>query len=353
MCAQAPPGTLPWPWGSYATTIYTHFWMSLSLGLTCEACSESATVCSRPGRTTVYGAQGSVDGLAVDECPMWYEMEQDFTAMIARWVVTGNRTSVHCEAALSAFFCGQQRVFADETKTSISACSSHGRPFMANVHQCLSFCPAILDSCPQAEAAAWCEEKCRATFIPSYCDILDLSGVSPRLFPPDLVDINNLFRLESEAGLPLLRNGRPSYRSIPARRIGGGGRKNKLDYYLYSTNERGYTEWLIDPNDLSHDGASAFVASAEMHPRVVNSEWMVWSPGRREWSGVPLRIVCRADVNSLSAGASSARGRHAWVSPNGLARGRLFGDTMGRHGAGWAALAVPAASLALVLAGRR
>eukprot|EP00966_Prymnesium_polylepis_P299279 6915733-Prymnesium_polylepis.1 len=47
--------------------------------------------------------------------------------------------------------------------------------------------------------------------------VLEVSGVDGD-WPVEVRDINNNFRLETERGIPILRNGRPSYRSIPARR---------------------------------------------------------------------------------------------------------------------------------------
>ena len=74
--------------------------------------------------------------------------------------------------------------------------------------------------------------------------VIQVSGVGAG-WPIEVQDVNNNFRLVTEQGVPILRNLRPSYRSIPARRS-GGSRKAKLDYFLYSTAANGFIEWLID-----------------------------------------------------------------------------------------------------------
>jgi hypothetical protein len=104
-----------------------------------------------------------------------------------------------------------------------------------------------------------------------------------------------------------LRNGRPYYRSIPARRPAGSSRVNKLDYYLYSTRVRGFDEWLLDTNDVDVDGAEAHASDANLLPYRVNSDWSVFHHARREWIAEPLRVTC-LDDNIDSAAPRRLRG---------------------------------------------
>ena len=143
--------------------------------------------------------------------------------------------------------------------------------------------------------------------------------------------------------MPLLRNGRPAYRSIPARRATRGtGRVNKLDYYLYSTRDKGFDEWVLDPNDVSTDGARAVVSASGMRPEEINSDWSIFSDERGEWSGDHISITCRGDGTAASSN-SAAAARAPWsVAALGaplvaavvlrLARGGREG---GRRGARW------------------
>jgi hypothetical protein len=83
----------------------------------------------------------------------------------------------------------------------------------------------------------------------------------------------NVYRIEEEADVPLLRDGRPAYRSIPARRASSAsGRATKLDYYLYSTRIRGFDEWLLDTNDIESDGAIAHASDSNILPYRINSD---------------------------------------------------------------------------------
>mmetsp|Transcript_5827 Transcript_5827/g.15162 ORF Transcript_5827/g.15162 Transcript_5827/m.15162 type:complete len:190 (-) Transcript_5827:60-629(-) len=156
-----------------------------------------------------------------------------------------------------------------------------------------------------------CEEYCRTTFSFEYCQVLEVSGVDGD-WPVEVRDINNNFRLETERGIPILRNGRPSYRSIPARR--GRGNAAKLDYFIYSTEARGFTEWLIDRNDLEADGAAGFFASASYLPQSLNTDWVFWreGPPLPSWTTTRLSIVCKDDLlafqTSAAARAVVARG---------------------------------------------
>ena len=119
------------------------------------------------------------------------------------------------------------------------------------------------------------------------------------------MDMLNLYQLEAEADAPLLRDGRPSYRSIPARRTNNvGQRTTKLDYYLYSTRLRGFNEWLLDTNDVDTDGAIAFSSDANIEPYNIHTDWTVWSDPLNEWLGEPLQVTCRDDAQGNAAGSS-------------------------------------------------
>jgi len=210
-----------------------------------------------------------------------------------------------CRQALETFFCSQEEVYRDDG-VEPSACSAYRRPDHTNVHRCLAFCPAIRDTCPAA-AYAYCQERCRSLHVPDYCNVIEVVGLEHSRYPPDTVDIMNLYRIEQEADTALLRNGRPYYRSIPARRYGGqygaggGGSTTKQEYFLYSTQIRGFPEWLLDTNDEDSDGAVAFVSDANMEPSKINSDWNVWSPSKRVWTGEPMHIICHEEGMTSSA----------------------------------------------------
>jgi hypothetical protein len=234
-----------------------------------SAAAGSTPVLCGPGRTLIYG----VDEI---ECARFETDAADFDATIASWttVAIANSSGVTgtasvdaypgCRDALEVFYCAQQPVLQEAPSTAVSTCSDYRRPY-SSVGRCLSFCPAIRDVCPAA-AAAHCETFCRDAAFESFCPVLEVSGLDSRRWDDDTLDIMNLYRLEAEQGSPLLRDGRPFYRSIPARRPAGSARATKLQYYLYATHTRGYTEWLIDTNDLDSDGARAFVADATLAP---------------------------------------------------------------------------------------
>ena len=161
--------------------------------------------------------------------------------------------------------------------------------------------------------------------------VIRISGVDSG-YPVQVQDINNNYRLETEQGVTLLRNGRPSYRSIPARR-GEGSRSSKLDYFLYSTRTNGFTEWLIDRNDLEADGAAAFFASSSYLPQHMNADWGVWRERPTpSWGGARLTIECQDDelASSQTSAASAALSgrahllRHVMIS--------LAGVALWRHG---------------------
>ena len=245
------------------------------------------------GRTQVYGASAA-------ECALFRTDETAFDAVIDGWlapVVDANGTVVNpdpypgCRDSLEIFFCAQTPVHqVDEDNPSLkaeaaSACSDYRRPYHGH-GLCRSFCSPLKDACPPA-AHAHCEEHCRTSSSvvgAGYCDLVEVSGLGGHHWNADAKDMNNLYRLEAEAGNPLLREGRPIYRSIPALRSDGSARATKLDYYIYATRLRGFTEWLIDTNDIADDGAAAYVSASNLAPYLVNSDWNVWSTERREWA---------------------------------------------------------------------
>ena len=294
---------------------------------TCTWCEtirnrEPLTLCG-PGRSRVYGASEA-------ECDAFDDDAVAFNEKIAQWTtvltnITGSAASLQatfpdCRAALEVFFCAQQQVFQVDDdgirQPTESACSTYRRPYRTH-GQCPSFCPPILDACPSA-AHAYCTERCRSEAFEEYCTILEVTGLDvgqwPRsLWAEDTLDMMNLYRLEAEAGVPLLRNGRPAYRSIPARRPPGSARLTKLDYYLYATNVRGYTEWLLDTNDIDTDGAAAVVSDGNLAPYMINSDWNVWSSSRAEWAAVGVHVTCKTDAEASSS-ASPAGSRRSFAS---------------------------------------
>ena len=91
---------------------------------------------------------------------------------------------------------------------------------------------------------------------------------------------------------------------------------------LYATTVRGYTEWLLDTNDIDTDGAAAVVSDSNLAPYRINSDWSVWSPERKEWAAVSLRVTCRDGIEGQSspAPARAFRGRllaSAWHRSSG------------------------------------
>jgi len=238
------------------------------MNLLCTPCSSAfPTVLCGDGRTMVYGG-------SVDECQRFHTDAQAFDEQITQWTVLGNATADElypgCRDALETLFCAQQEVTGADAQTP-SGCSDYRRHDHANVHRCLTFCPAIRDTCPVA-AHQHCEERCRTSLAPAFCRVIEVVGLATSRYEDDTLDMMNLYRLEAEADVPLLRDGRPSYRSIPARRTSGSGRATKLDYYLYSTRRRGYSEWLLDTNDIEDDGAAAFASDANLEPYRINSD---------------------------------------------------------------------------------
>ena len=210
-----------------------------------------------------------------------------------------------CRDALEVFFCAQQAVTQESGQRS--HCSSYRRPYEANSGRCLAFCPAIGDACPAA-ALAYCESRCRAVAYPgaSFCDVLEIDGLLPSAWDEDTLDINNLYRIEAAQGTPILRDQRPYYRSIPSRRPAGSARATKLDYYLYATRRRGFTEWVFDTDEFDFNGAQAYVSDATLAPYHINSEWTVWSTRRQEWTTGRINIRC-LDVSTASPAPASTR----------------------------------------------
>ena len=295
---------------------------------TCSPCNAHLTNAPRfcgvlSGHTVVYGAEAP-------ECERFEQEAASFDSMITGWMAPppappASNTSaspppIHnerypgCRDALATFFCAQQPILQASPSNDPSACSDYRRPYHDH-GRCLAFCLPIRDACPYA---AWdhCETTCRMAAFTSFCPVLRVTGLDEDRWDEDTLDIENLYRLEAEADVPLLRDGRPYYRSIPARRPEGSSRTTKLDYYLYATRTRGYTEWLIDTNDVDSDGAKAVVSDATLVPYRINSDWTVWE-GRTEpigeWTTAPLRISCREEeeesagvrrVGSSSSGIS-------------------------------------------------
>ena len=176
----------------------------------CKPCSTDtvpAVLCGR-GRTAVYGNSEA-------ECQGFFTTAQAFDEQIQRWTVVGNTTAESlypgCRDALETLFCSQQELYQVDGVTP-STCTDYRRPDHANVHRCLAFCPAIRDTCP-AVAHQHCEDRCRTSLVPDYCRVIEIVGLEKRNYPQDTLDLLNLYRLEAEADVPLLRDGRPSYRS--------------------------------------------------------------------------------------------------------------------------------------------
>ena len=275
--------------------------MSLTTCVACSSYSSVDTVLCGAGRTTVYGA-------SLGECASFRDSAIEFDALIAQWTAVSNSTGAYpgCRAALEVLFCSQQPVYREDG-TTLSSCNDHRRPDHTDVHRCLAFCPAVRDSCPAA-AFSHCEERCRTSLAGEYCRVLEIRGLQHSRYSEDVLDLINLYRIEAEADVPLLRDGRPSYRSIPARRSStSGGRATKLDYYLYSTRVRGFNEWLLDTNDVDTDGATAHASDGNILPYKINSDWSVWHEGLGEWLGEPIQILCRGDDVESSAAPRSTR----------------------------------------------
>lgn len=335
----------------------------------CTSCQElrlgvPLTLCGA-GRSQVYGSSAA-------ECGNFDDAARTFDAQIDRWltanitggtaVPSGSESAIvaaakaypGCRDALEVFFCAQTRIWkADDDGVKVadmpSECSAYRRPYREHGY-CQSFCQPIRDACP-ITAHAYCEEYCRSAADASYCTILEISGLGTgtgpwhaALWHPDTLDMMNLYRLEAEAGVPILRTSRPMYRSIPARRPPGSVRLTKLDYYLYATNVRGYHEWLLDTNDIDTDGAQAVASDGNFAPYRVNSDWSIWSGDRTEWAAVPLTIRCRTESDATSA-ATPIR-RKTLLSPGG----RQWTQRHGSRFADASATAAAASSLAGALA---
>jgi len=266
----------------------------------CRACPEP--LLCREGRTTIYGASDA-------DCSAFRTLAEDFSARIHSWTAVANQTEEAsypgCRSALEVFYCSQQPIYREDSEV-VSKCSVYRRPDHENVHRCLAFCPAIRDSCPLI-ASTYCEDRCRTTLANDYCRVLEITGLDAGRFPVETLDMMNKFRIEAEADEPLLRDGRPAYRSIPARRPSRfGGRSTKLDYFLYSTRIRGFNEWLLDTNDIDTDGAVAHASDSNILPYMINSDWSVWWPQQSMWLGEPIRVTCLGDT--VGSAAPHARG---------------------------------------------
>ena len=300
--------------------------------VTCYMCKEIAPpLLCHPGRTLVYGAEEA-------ECSRFETDSIEFDARIEEWttiVATNASTTASgasssasatpsitgsslvsdaypgCRDALEVFFCAQQPVY--QAGGLASPCSEFRRPFQGNDGRCLSFCVPIRDMCPPS-AHTMCEDHCRSAAFSTFCNVLEISGLDTSRWDEDTLDIMNTYRLEAEQDVPLLRGGRPYYRSIPARRPAGSARATKLDYYLYATNTRGYTEWLLDTDDVDTDGAVAYVSDSTLTPYRVSSVWTVWSAATREWSTSPLTVTCRDDADDEAESSAPSRhaARHVW-----------------------------------------
>lgn len=289
----------------------------------CKLCQQFAEpLLCREGRTQVYAEDKAECARFEAEAVAFDELIRGWTTVLitnatARTMPSLSRyelgTTVEmypgCRAALETFFCTQQDVYQDpEVGDGISGCNEYRRPYMHG-GRCLSFCPAIRAACPAA-AHAMCETRCRAASFGAsgFCPVLEIYGMERSAWDEDTLDIMNVYRLEAEADAPILRDQRPAYRSIPARRPAGSARATKLDYYLYATRLKGYTEWLFDTNDVDSDGAAAYVSSADLVPYDINSEWTVWRREQREWSTAHIHIRCRNEGSSASSAAPRWRG---------------------------------------------
>ena len=205
--------------------------------------------------------------------------------------------------ALAVLWCEQTPVVNRATDIEgnllpepFSVCTSYRRPLSRSLEDCLRFCPAIEESCAAEAAPAHCEERCRELHPSTYCEVLTIEGLEDghTSWPPKVNDLNTRYRLLTRLEKPIMLNGRPTYRSIPSRRSGfravrkidyylvrarlGLGLANphpnqvrKIDYYLYSTAMNGFDEWLLDQDQEPFNGATAFVASADVLPYEISA----------------------------------------------------------------------------------
>ena len=252
-----------------------------------------------------------------DECSALSAVSAEQQATYDTLSMTANATNAYCMDALRQFWCSQQRVYqvvrstgtstAVTQTTSVSSCSTYRRPFLSTLNNCLRFCPAIEAACAGSNVASrYCETTCQENIGTEFCPLIRFGGVDDS-WPDEVQDVNTVFRIETDAAAPILANGRPRYRSVPSRRSRFSSR---VDYYLYSTERSGFTEWLIDRNDNEVDGATAFVASNDFAPSDIHSGWAFWHAENKEWQGVALAVVC-----DLTADTSSASRRHSgWCS---------------------------------------
>ena len=95
-----------------------------------------------------------------------------------------------------------------------------------------------------------------------------------------------------------------------AGRTGMGYSGTKIDYYLYNTRARGFSEWLLDPDDEEVSGAAAFVASGTYHPTNINTAWRFWKAKWNAWTSVELTITCEDGVSFSGASRAAPHAHH-------------------------------------------
>ncbi len=70
---------------------------------------------------------------------------------------------------------------------------------------------------------------------------------------------------------------------------------------------------MLDTNSAETDGATAYVPASELRPELINSDWIIYSKSRQDWSGATISIECREETAakfnpSSSAAAGATRG---------------------------------------------
>ena len=291
--------------------------MSYPVG-SCMPCTASP-LCGVGGTSLAYGVAEKDDESA--ECDAFGATAAAHATRLAN--ATAGRPA--CYDALAVLYCAQEPVLSAASScvegaagssartcssSDYSSCSSHGREYTRGVHDCTLFCPAVAEACDGvASSLADCEAWCHALHVrASYCEVLRVSGVADALgvdWDVEVRDINNRYRLVKEVGTPVLIEGRPQYRSIPARRTGGVGRASTINYYMYATRHRGFSEWLLDTDNKKSNGAAAFVAAANVQPEHANSKWEVWNREQDAWIAVNLTLTCLDSDEELSDSAAA------------------------------------------------
>lgn len=294
----------------------SQFFMSYPVG-SCMPCTASP-LCGVGGTSLAYGVAEKDDESA--ECDAFGATAAAHATRLAN--ATAGRPA--CYDALAVLYCAQEPVLSAASScvegaagssartcssSDYSSCSSHGREYTRGVHDCTLFCPAVAEACDGvASSLADCEAWCHALHVrASYCEVLRVSGVADALgvdWDVEVRDINNRYRLVKEVGTPVLIEGRPQYRSIPARRTGGVGRASTINYYMYATRHRGFSEWLLDTDNKKSNGAAAFVAAANVQPEHANSKWEVWNREQDAWIAVNLTLTCLDSDEELSDSAA-------------------------------------------------